>query len=163
MGYPGVTEIVLAIERGEVQGLGDWSLSSLKVARPTWLAEKKINLLMQIALEQDPEFAQLPFALDFVKNDADRAVLQLYLTQKTVARPMIAPPGVPADRLAALRTAFAALATDQQFLADGAKAKLDVAPVVGPEVDKVIAHDHVGVGGDRGAAAEGDRGGAVSR
>jgi tripartite-type tricarboxylate transporter receptor subunit TctC len=139
MGYPGVTEVVLAIERGEVQGLGDWSLSSLKVARPTWLAEKRINLLMQIALERDPELGQLPFALDFVKNDADRAVLQLYLTQKTVARPMIAPPGVPADRLAALRTAFAALATDQQFLADGAKAKLDVAPVVGPEVDKVIA------------------------
>ena len=139
MGYPGVTEIVLAMERGEVQGLGDWSISSLKTARPTWLAEKKINLLMMIALEKDPEFAHVPFALDFVKNDADRAVMQLYLTQKTVARPMIAPPGVPADRLAALRTAFAALATDQQFLADGAKAKLDVAPVTGPEVDKVIA------------------------
>src|SRR5262245_2694786 len=139
MGYPGVTEIVLAIERDEVQGLGDWSISSLKSARPTWLAEKKINLLMQIALERDPEFANIPFALDFVKNDADRAVLQLYLTQKTVARPMIAPPGVPADRLAALRTAFAALAKDEQFLADGAKAKLDVAPVTGPEVDKVIS------------------------
>ena len=52
---------------------------------------------------------------------------------------MIAPPGVPADRLAALRTAFAALATDREFLADGAKAKLDVAPVTGPEVDRVIA------------------------
>ena len=116
---------------------------------------------MQIALEKDPEFAHVPFALDFVKNDADRAVMQLYLTQKTVARPMLAPPGVPADRVAALRTAFAALATDQQFLADGAKAKLDVAPVTGPEVDKVIAHDHVGVARDRGAPAEGDRVGAV--
>jgi hypothetical protein len=139
MGYPGVTEIVLAMERNEVQALADWSVSSLKTARPTWLAEKKVNLLMQIALEKDPEFAHVPFALDFVKNDADRAVMQLYLTQKTVARPMIAPPGVPADRMAALRTAFAALATDQQFLADGAKTKLDVAPVIGPEVDKVIA------------------------
>jgi tripartite-type tricarboxylate transporter receptor subunit TctC len=139
MGYPGVNEIVLAMERGEVQGLADWSISSIKAARPAWLAEKKINLLMQIALEKDPEFAQVPFALDFVKNDADRAVMQLYLTQKTVARPVIAPPGVPADRIAALRSAFAALATDKQFLADGAKTKLDVAPVLGPEVDKVIA------------------------
>jgi len=139
MGYPGVTEIVLAIERNEVQALADWSISSLKAARPTWLPEKKINLLMQIALERDPEFAHVPFALDFVKNDADRAVMQLYLTQKTVARPVIAPPGVPADRVAVLRTAFAALATDQQFLADAAKLKLDVAPVPGPEVDKVIA------------------------
>jgi hypothetical protein len=137
-GYPGLTEIVLALERNEVQAIGDWSVSSLKTARPSWLPEKKINLLMQIALEKDPEFAHVPFALDFVKNDADRAVMQLYLTQKTVARPMLAPPGVPADRVAALRTAFAALATDQQFLADGAKAKLDVAPVTGPEVDKVI-------------------------
>lgn len=139
MGYPGVNEIILAMERGEVKALADWSISSLKAARPTWLPEKKINLLMQIALERNPEFAHVPFALDFVKNDADRAVMQLYLTQKTVARPMIAPPGVPADRMAALRTAFAALATDQQFLADAAKAKLDVSPVPGPEVDKVIA------------------------
>src|SRR5262245_45210757 len=126
MGYPGVNEIVLAMERGEVQALADWSISSLKTARPTWLAEKKINVLML-------------FALDFVKDDADRAVMQLYLTQKTIARPVIAPPGVPADRVEALRSAFAALAADQQFLADAAKAKLDVAPVPGPEVDKVIA------------------------
>ena len=138
-GYPGVTEIVLAMERGEVQGLGDWSISSLKVARPSWLPEKKINLLMQIALEKDKEFEQVPFALDFVKNDADRKVMELYLTQKTVARPVLAPPGVPADRVAALRAGFAALAKDEAFLADGRKAKLDVAPVPGPEVDKVIA------------------------
>jgi hypothetical protein len=122
-----------------VQGLGDWSISSLKANRPTWLPEKKINVLMQIALERDPEFADVPFALDFVRSDADRAVMELYLTQKTVARPMLAPPGVPADRIAALRVAFAALAQDQQFLADAQKLKLDVAPVTGPEVDKVIS------------------------
>lgn len=138
MGYPGVNEIVLAIERGEVQALADWSISSLKVARPTWLAEKKINLLMQIALEKDPEFAHVPFALDFVKNDADRKVMELYLTQKTVARPVLAPPGVPADRVAALRAAFAALAKDKDFLAAAQKSRLDVAPVMGAEVDKVI-------------------------
>lgn len=139
MGYPGLTEIVLAMERGEVQAVGDWSVSSLKAARPTWLPEKKINLLLHIALRPDPEFAHVPFALDFIKSAADRAVMELYLTQKTVARPVLAPPGVPADRIAALRTAFAALASDRQFLADGQKAKLDVDPVTGAEVDKVIA------------------------
>ncbi len=138
-GYPGVTEIVLAMERGEVAALADWSISSLRVARPAWLAEKKINLLMQIALEKHPEFAHVPFALDFVKNDADRKVMELYLTQKTAARPVLAPPGVPADRVAALRTAFAALGTDSAFLVDAQKIKLDVAPVTGAEVDKVIA------------------------
>jgi tripartite-type tricarboxylate transporter receptor subunit TctC len=138
-GYPGVTEVVLAMERGEVQGIGDWSVSSIKTARPDWIPQKKINVLMQIALQKDPEFAQVPFALDFVKNDADRKVMELYLTQKTVARPVLAPPGVPADRVAALRAGFAALAQDKDFLADSAKAKLDVAPIVGAEVDKVIA------------------------
>ncbi|MEA2904781.1 MAG: hypothetical protein QOI12_2168 [Alphaproteobacteria bacterium] len=138
-GYPGVTEIILAMERGEVQGIGDWSISSLKTARPDWLRDKKINVLMQIALEKDPEFAQVPFALDFVKTPADRKVMELYLTQKTVARPMIAPPGLPADRVAALRAGFAALAQDGDFLADGQKSKLDVAPVTAAEVDKVIA------------------------
>jgi tripartite-type tricarboxylate transporter receptor subunit TctC len=139
MGYPGVNEIVLAMERGEVQALADWSISSIKVARPTWIPEKKINLLMQIALERSPEFPQVPFALDFVRNDEDRRVMELYLTQKTVARPVIAPPGVPADRVAALRTAFAALAQDEGFLADARKAKLDVDMVPGAEVDKVIS------------------------
>ena len=138
-GYPGVTEVILAMERGEVQGIGDWSVSSIKTARPDWIPQKKINVLMQIALQKDPEFAQVPFALDFVKNEADRKVMELYLTQKTVARPVLAPPGVPADRVAALREGFAALAQDKDFLADSAKAKLDVAPVVGVEVDRVIA------------------------
>ena len=138
-GYPGVTEVILAMERGEVQGIGDWSVSSIKSARPDWISQKKINVLMQIALQKDPEFAQVPFALDFVKNEADRKVMELYLTQKTVARPVLAPPGLPADRVAALREGFAALAQDKDFLADSAKAKLDVAPVVGAEVDRVIA------------------------
>jgi tripartite-type tricarboxylate transporter receptor subunit TctC len=138
-GYPGVTEVILAMERGEVQGIGDWSVSSIKVARPNWIAEGKITPLMVIALERDPEFAQLPFALDFVKTEADRKVMELYLTQKTVARPMLAPPGVPAERIAALRAGFAALAQDREFRADAQRAKLDVDMVPGPEVDKVIA------------------------
>ena len=87
-----------------MQGIGDWSWSSLKAARPSWIAEKKINILLQAALQRDPELpADLPFALDYVKNDADRKVMELYLTQKTVARPVITPPGLPAGRLAALR------------------------------------------------------------
>jgi len=138
-GYPGTTEIALAMERGEVQGIGDWSWSSLKTARPSWLAERKLNILLQSALQRDPELAHVPFALDFVKNETDRKVMELYLTQKTVARPVIAPPDLPADRLAALRQAFAALAQDREFLADAQRSRLDVAPVPGPEVDRIVA------------------------
>jgi hypothetical protein len=138
-GYPGTTEIVLAMERGELQGIGDWSWSSMKTARPDWIRDRKVTLLMQAALQKEPELGDVPSALDFVKNQADRSVMELYLTQKTVARPIIAPPGVPADRLAALRSGFIALAQDKDFLADAQAAKLDVAPVSGEAVDKVIA------------------------
>jgi tripartite-type tricarboxylate transporter receptor subunit TctC len=138
-GYPGTTEIILAMERGELQGIGDWSWSSIKTARPDWLRDKRITLLMQAALQKDPELPEVPSALDFVKNDADRKVMELYLTEKTVARPVIAPPGIPAERLAALRAGFIALAQDKEFIADAEKARLEVAPISGEAVDKVIA------------------------
>jgi tripartite-type tricarboxylate transporter receptor subunit TctC len=138
-GYPGTREIILAIERGEVQGIGDMSISSLKRARPDWLRDKKVRILMQIALEKDAELPGIPFALDYVKNESDRKVMELNLTQKTIARPIVAPPGVPADRLAALRGAFAALTKDEEFLADAKKAKIEVSPLAGPAVDKVVA------------------------
>ena len=138
-GYPGTREIIPAIERGEVQGIGDMSISSLKRARPDWLRDKKVRILMQIALEKDAELPGIPFALDYVKNESDRKAMELNLTQKTIARPIVAPPGVPADRLAALRGAFAALTKDQEFLADAKKAKIEVSPLAGPAVDKVVA------------------------
>src|SRR5262245_27878766 len=136
-GYPGTVEIALAMERDEVQGIGDWAWSSLKSVRPSWLAEKKVTILMQSTLQRDPELYPelhgVPLALDFVKNDADRRVMELYLTQKTVARPVIAPPGVPTDRIEALRQAFAALAHDRAFLADATNSNSRDQPASGYE------------------------------
>jgi tripartite-type tricarboxylate transporter receptor subunit TctC len=137
-GYNGTAEIALAMERGEVQGIGDWSWASFKKQRPDWLRDKKVTLLLQGALQRDPELPDLPSALDFARNDADRKVMELFFTQKTIARPVIAPPGVPADRIAMLRAAFAALATDQDFRADAERSGLDVAPIPGEAVDKVV-------------------------
>ncbi|MCL2430713.1 MAG: hypothetical protein FWD12_15930, partial [Alphaproteobacteria bacterium] len=138
-GYPGTTEIVLAMERGELQGIGDWSWSSMKTARPDWIRDRKVTLLMQAALQKEPELGDLPSALDFVKDEDDRKVMELYLTQKTVARPIIAPPQIPPDRLAALRAGFIALAQDREFLADARTATLEVAPLAGEAVEKIIA------------------------
>ncbi len=138
-GYNGTAEIALAIERGEVQGIADWSWASLKKQRPDWLRDKKVTLLLQGALQRDPELPDLPSALDFVRDDADRRIMELFFTQKTIARPVIAPPDLPAERLAALRSAFAALAADREFLADAEKSNLDVKPVPGEAVDKVVA------------------------
>jgi tripartite-type tricarboxylate transporter receptor subunit TctC len=138
-GYNGTAEIALAMERGEVSGIGDWSWTSLKKVRPDWLRDKQVRLLMQGGLQRDPELKDLPSALDFVKNDADRRVLELFFTQKTVARPVIAPPGIPAERLLVLRTAFAALAKDGDFLADAERSGLEAAPLAGEGVDWIIA------------------------
>jgi hypothetical protein len=138
-GYNSTAQIALAIERGEVQGIGDWSWSSLKAVRPNWLADKKVTLLLQGALKNEPELGALPNALDFIRNDADRKVLELHFTQKTAARPLIAPPSVPAGRIAVLRQAFAALGKDKEFLAEAEAAKLEIDFVPGAEIDKVVA------------------------
>src|SRR5215468_2872974 len=132
-GYNSTAEIALAIERGEVQGIADFSWSSLKVVRPHWLSEKKITMLMQGALTNEPELGALPNALDFVKNADDRKVLELHFTQKTAARPIISPPGVPAERVAALIAAFKALGQDREFLADAERSKQEIALVPSDE------------------------------
>jgi tripartite-type tricarboxylate transporter receptor subunit TctC len=138
-GYNGTTDIGLAIERGEVEGIGDWSWSSLKKQKPDWIRDKKITLLLQSGLQNDPELPDVPNALEFAKTDSDRRVIELFLTQKKVARPFIAPPGVPPERVAVLRAAFAALARDREFLADAERSGLEVDPISGEAVDKIVA------------------------
>ena len=138
-GYNSTAQIALAIERVEVQGIADWSWSSLKAVRPQWLADKQVTLLLQGALKNDPELGALPNALDFIKNAADRKVMELHFTQKTAARPLVTPPEVPAERVAILRQAFEALATDAEFLAEMDKAKMEFGFVPGPEIDKIVA------------------------
>jgi hypothetical protein len=138
-GYNSTAAIALAVERGEVQGIADWSWSSLKAVRPQWLKDKQVTLLLQGALKNEPELGALPNALDFIKNDADRKVLELHFTQKTAARPLVAPPEVPAERVALLRQAFEALARDREFLTEIDKAKMEFDFVPGPVIDKVVA------------------------
>jgi tripartite-type tricarboxylate transporter receptor subunit TctC len=138
-GYNSTGQIALAIERGEVHGIADWSWSSLKAVRPQWLANKQVTLLLQGALKNDPELGNLPNALNFIKNDTDRKVLELHFTQKTAARPLVAPPEVPAERIVLLRKALEELAKDKDFLADMDKAKMEFSFVPGPEIDKIVA------------------------
>ena len=121
-----------------MQGIADWSWSSLKAMRPDG-SRQQITLLMQGALQNDPELGSLPNALDFIKNDADRKVMELHFTQKTAARPLVTPPEVPAERVALLRKAFEALAQDTEFLAETDKSQMEFGFVPGEEIDKVVA------------------------
>jgi len=138
-GYNSTAAIALAVERGEVQGIADWSWSSLKAVRPQWLKDKQATMLLQGALKNEPELGSLPNALDFIRNDADRKVMELHFSQKTAARPLVTPPEVPAERVALLRQAFEALARDQEFLAEMDKAKMEFDFVPGPAIDKIVA------------------------
>ena len=127
------------MERGEVHGTADWSWSSLSIQRPDWIRDKKINVLLQGSLEPLAELAHVPRALDFVKGPLERQVLELYFTQKTVARPVLAPPGAPAERVEMLRRAFMALGNDKEFLTEAEKGKVETSLLPGVEVDKIIA------------------------
>ena len=137
-GYRGTTEAILAMERGEVQGLADWAWSNVKTRRGEYLRDHKITVLLQSALEKEADLPDVPLALEFVKNDVDRKAMELYFAQKTIARPVMVGPGVPDDRVAALRSAFDQMTKDAQFKQDAEKSKLEVEASDWHSVDKLV-------------------------
>jgi tripartite-type tricarboxylate transporter receptor subunit TctC len=137
-GYPGTAEITLAIERGEIDGRCGWSYSSLKQQHPEWIANREVNILTQLALGGSPELAGVPLITDFATTDRQRQILRLVFGRQAMARPFLAPPGVPAERKQALRAAFDATMRDPAFLAEAKQHGLEVNPVGGAEIDKLI-------------------------
>jgi tripartite-type tricarboxylate transporter receptor subunit TctC len=138
-GYHGTTPLVLAMERGEVEGFCGYSWSTIKSKHQLWLRDKKINMIVQAALKKEPDIPQVPLALDLAKNDEQRQIMKLFLTSQETARPFAAPPGVPAERVAALRAAFDATVKDAEFLAEAKKLNLDVNPLAGKTIDQLLA------------------------
>jgi tripartite-type tricarboxylate transporter receptor subunit TctC len=138
-GYVGSQETILAIERGEAHGRCVFSYSALKTAKPDWLRDKKINVLVLTAREQSPDFPGVPAVVDLVTKPEDRALLELMTGPAAMARPFVAPPGVPANRAALLRRAFDATMADPEFRAEAARIQADVAPTTGEDVQKLVA------------------------
>ena len=137
-GYHGTSDIILAIERGEVDGRCGWSWSSIKSTRAAWISEKKLNYLVHNSDAKAPELPHIPSLTDFA-NERQKQILKLVTSRQTMGRPFAAPPGVPADRALALRRAFDATLKDPAFLAEAEKLRLDVNPVSGEDVDRLIA------------------------
>jgi tripartite-type tricarboxylate transporter receptor subunit TctC len=137
MGYKATTEIHLAMQRGEVHGRAGNFFSSLRSQNPDYLTEKKITLLTQFGTERDPDFADVPLLTDLAKNDEQRRIFALFSGELGLGRPFITTPGVPADRLAALRKAFEETMVDPAFRADAAKAKLGVHPVKAEKLKEI--------------------------
>ena len=137
-GYLGTKETIMAIETGEAHGRCSVAYSALKMARPDWLRDKKINVIMQFGLEKSAELPDVPLVLDFVKNTEDRQLMELLMGTMAVARPFMAPPGVPEGRATALRRAFDKTMKDDGFLAEAKQLQLDVEPTAGEQAQKIV-------------------------
>ncbi len=142
-GYAGSPATAFAVERGEASGIGGMNYSTLTSNRPDWLREKKINILLQMALDRHPDMQDIPTVLELARNDEERAVLRLVFAQSAIGRVIFAPPAMPADRVTALRAAFDAIVRDAQFLAEAEKQRMEInQPRSGEEIAALIEDLH---------------------
>ncbi len=137
-GYPGGNDITLAMERGEVQGRCGWSWSSVKSLHSDWVENGDINILVQLSLNKHPDLPDVPLIMDFVENDEQRQILELVFARQVMGRPFAAPPGVPEDRVEALREAFMATMEDPEFLAEAETAELEITAVSGADIQELV-------------------------
>ncbi len=138
LGYPGANEINLAMENGELAGRGSNSWASYKGTKPDWVRDKKINILVQIGLKKANDLPDVPLLMDLAKNDEDRAALKLLSAPPDIGRPVFAPPGLQPERVKALRDAFDATMKDAAFLEQAKREGLDIDPISGEQLQKVV-------------------------
>jgi tripartite-type tricarboxylate transporter receptor subunit TctC len=137
-GYTGTTQINLAMERGEVMGRGGNSWSSIKTGNADWIAEKKINMLVQVGFEKEPELPNVPLLLDLVKSDEDKGVVKIMSLPTEIGYGHWVAPGVPQDRFEALRTAYQAIFKDPEFQKEIEKTHMVIAARTGQAVDEFV-------------------------
>lgn len=128
----------LALEKGEVDGICGLGYSTLLASEPDWMTKGKLNILAQVGLHPLKSLPNVPMALDAVKDPAKKKVMELLLIRQEPGRPIIAPPGVPADRVAALRAAFNATMKDPKFLADAKRVKLMIDPLTADQITALL-------------------------
>jgi tripartite-type tricarboxylate transporter receptor subunit TctC len=137
-GYPGGSDLNLAMERGEIDGRCGWSWTSIVSRNRDWITSKKIQITVQIALEKHEDLPDVPLIMDLVSDPRKDAALKLIVSRQAIARPFAAPPEVPADRVATLREAFDATMRDADFLATMKSQALEVRPVGGAQVQSLM-------------------------
>jgi tripartite-type tricarboxylate transporter receptor subunit TctC len=138
MGYKGSNDAQLAVERGEADGHST-SWTAVKVAHPDWRPEKKINIIVQFALNKHLELQDVPTVVELARNDEERAVLRAVMNATEIGTAFFTTPGVPADRVAVLRRAFDATLKDPEFLTEAERTKLTIGPLAGEELQKLVA------------------------
>jgi len=137
-GYPGAAEVDLAVENGEVQGEAGKDWTTLTSTRPLWIRDKKINILVQMGMTPHADLQDVPMAIELAKTPEDRKIMEVVFAKFGMSRPFFASPGVPPERLAALRRAFDATVRDEAFLAEAKKLGMEINPVRGEDVEALV-------------------------
>ena len=137
-GYESSAALNLAMERGEIDGKASGLWQSYLVAKPEWIAEKKLNVIIQTGLKKEADLPNVPLLLDAAQTPEQRAILDYITKTVVVGRPFATTPGVPPERVAALRKAFDLTVVDPAFLADAKKQQLDLNPQSGAELEEVV-------------------------
>jgi tripartite-type tricarboxylate transporter receptor subunit TctC len=137
-GYKGGNDVYLAMERGEVAGRCGGLYSSISSTRPDWFAQKKVAVPIQVAVERNPHFPDVPAVAEFAKDEQTKNVLKLILSPLQMDRPILLPPGAPAERVEALRRAFHDAINDPAFIAEAAKQRIEIEEVAGDKVARIV-------------------------
>ena len=137
-GYPNILEAALAMEKGEVEGMGYWTLGSIRSAHPDWIRDRKINFLYHTGTEPMPELPGVPMIRTRARNEVDAQALEFLLAREVIGRPFAAPPAIPPSRAKILRDAFMATLKDPEFLKEAEKSQFDISPVSGAEADALL-------------------------
>lgn len=137
-GYPGGSDVILAMERGEVEGRCGYSYSSMVSRRPDLLDDNKARILLQMSTAPHPAIPDVPLIMDLAETDRDRDILTMVFSPQGMGRPFVAPAGVPEDRVAALRAAFEATMKDPEYIAEIKEQGLDLAPISGEAIQELV-------------------------
>jgi tripartite-type tricarboxylate transporter receptor subunit TctC len=137
-GYRGTADLNLAIERGEIDGRVGWCFECARRDKPAWLADKSVLLLLQLAFTRHPDLKDVPSLADAAKTEEARQIMRLVYGGQEMNIPLMLPPGVPADRVAALRKAFEETMKDPEFQAEAKKTGASPSPLSWQEVEKLI-------------------------
>ena len=128
----------LAMEKGEVEGICGLAWQTWKLTSPDWIRDKKLNVLTQFGLQKNAELPNVPLAIDQMKTPQDKQVLELIVLAQEFGRPFLAPPGVPADRMALYRSAFKAMLKDKEFLAESEKQRMSIEPLDDKQIEALL-------------------------
>jgi hypothetical protein len=127
------------MEQGELDGYCSFTVSAIKSARPQWLQQKQVNIIVQLALSAHPELHGIPVIFDLARDRQTRETLRFAFAPQEMGRPVVGPPGIPDERLKALRDGFQATMNDPEFLDDAGRTGLEILdPISGEEVTRIV-------------------------